>query len=384
MRIVILASGTVDSNFSARVVSLGKEMVKRNHDVYLIAPSLDKYSNFQKELFKSIAGVKVIRPFQFSTHNNVINFLPYIPHAFLLMWRLKADVIHLYKPTPLTVFGIIGGLRSRTKVVLDLDDLGAKVMAREGGNKILVKIVDWCESISAKLSDGIIVASSYLQQIHQKNTPNKPLLWIPNGALKVEPYTPGSVAHIIFIGSLNNRAVLAPLLEVVPKVKKLTDHPVIIDVIGGGTAIESLKLMTADLGIKSSVFFHGWIKGDILDKYVHGEDLGYYCVPDEEPYKAASSQKIFDYMSHGIVPVVNEVGDLPYYIDYGKAGYIVDANLSQTLANALSDKEGRRKRSHNAINNVNQLYLWKRHAELVESFYISLHKTLPENRKAQR
>jgi glycosyltransferase involved in cell wall biosynthesis len=313
--------------------------------------------------------MRVVRPLQFNTRSQVINFLPYMLSALLALLSLRADVIHLYKPTPLTIVGVVGGMRRRTVLILDMDDLGSRVMARQGNPSWAVKLVAWCERRAACSSDGIVAASSFLKQRYEDLYPAKPILWVPNGAQRLFQSAPSPEQRIVFLGSIDNREVLSPLLQATREARNAHGINPRVHVIGDGAQRRYFESLADSMGIADSVQFHGWVDASDLKSMVSFGDLGYCCVPDDDAYKAASSQKVFNYMSYGVVPVVNEVGDLPYYVDYGRAGYVVSSDLLETLVNALRDENGRHVRGRNAQDRTSRLFLWKHHTQRIENFY---------------
>src|SRR5574343_663435 len=121
MKIIFLTSGSVKSNFTYRMVQLSTSLVKLGHDVSLVAPIADKYNNFEPEKITNIDGVKIIQPFQFKTKRVEINLLPYILHTIYILLTNKADIVYIYKPTPITVVGLLSKFIYKTKTILDMD-----------------------------------------------------------------------------------------------------------------------------------------------------------------------------------------------------------------------------------------------------------------------
>ena len=221
MKIVLLASGTVNSSLTARLVCIGRELVRHGHEVYMIAPSADKYNGFKRETFAELEGIKIIRPFQFATRFRVLNLIPYIPGALIELLRLRPEIVQIYKPTPLTIIGLVAGRSKKTKIVLDMDDLGAAVMERESGAKNwMVKVTDWCEKTAARRADAIIAASTFLENKFKQEFPEKPVVLVPNGIQSIPPLKQREKTHIIFLGALNCREILEPLFRALPEIAR--------------------------------------------------------------------------------------------------------------------------------------------------------------------
>jgi UDP:flavonoid glycosyltransferase YjiC (YdhE family) len=180
MKILMLGSGSIKSNFAYRLLALGKSLAKRGHKVSIIAPKADKYNDFKAEDVSDIKEVRVLQPFQFATKRLEINLIPYLFDAARLVLREKPDLVYIYKPTPISIIGLVAKLR-RIPVVLDMDDLGSEVMRIEGHPAHQRKLVELSEKIGAKQASRLVVASTYLRDLYKKKFPDKPIHVLPNG-----------------------------------------------------------------------------------------------------------------------------------------------------------------------------------------------------------
>jgi len=345
MKITILTSGNIRSNFAYRALVLARELRKIGHNVSVIAPSADKYNNFTAEKIDEMDGVKIHQPFQFKTKRLEINLVPYMLGATYQVLKERPDLVYIYKPTPVSVVGLFAKLFYKTKVVLDMDDLGSEVMKIEGHPLYQQKLVEWCEKLSAKYADRIVVTSTYLFDMYRKQFPNKPIYIMPNGVesnwfTPVIPMT--NTKRIVFMGSINRKNILEPLFESLPDIIK--KHPnVEIEIIGDGQCLSYFKEKAVTLDISRNITFTGWLKIEEAQLHLHVGDVGYGYMPNEVTIKAASNMKVPQYMARGAVPLVSDVGDLPATVDFGNAGYVAKADnpkeLSSVLLSALEDIE---------------------------------------------
>ncbi len=376
MKITLFASGTIKSNFSYRVLQLGRSLVTRGHDVSIVVPSADKYNNFKKEKISSIDGVKIIQPFQFNTRRVELNLIPYILHMFYIALSHKADLIYIYKPTPITIGGLLGKLVYGTPVVLDMDDLGSEVMRIEGHSLFQRKLVEWCEHIVARFSDRIVVVSTYLYDLYKNKFPLKPILIIPNGVDEVW-FSPvnstSSEKRIVFLGAINRKNILEPLFDVLPNIiKKYPGLKILI--IGSGTYLDYFKQKTESAGFADNVEFTGWLALDEARAHLRAGDIGYNYMPDEPTVKASSNMKVPQYMARGVVPLVSRVGDLEKTIGNGEAGYAALPNdlhsLESTILEALSDENSSEK-SKQAVRLAAEKFNWNILATQFESWILN-------------
>jgi hypothetical protein len=132
MKILMLASATPNSTLTHRSIALGRELVRRGHEVTMIAPSYDKHSGWKLDRPADLDGIRMVYPLQLRSKSVPLNLLPYLIGAAVQVVRSQADVVYFSKPTPATVVGLLAKWRHGTPVVLDMDDLGAEVMRGEG------------------------------------------------------------------------------------------------------------------------------------------------------------------------------------------------------------------------------------------------------------
>lgn len=365
MKIIILGSGNIRSNFSYRVLKLATFLRKSGHDVSIIVPSADKYNNFIKEKVASIDGVTIHQPFQFNTKRLEINLIPYIVGAIYRVLKEKSDLVYIYKPTPISIVGLFAKLFGRTKkIILDMDDIGSFVMKVEGQPWYRRVLVAWSEHVAAYYADYIVAASTHLYDFYKKKFPKKRIHVMPNG---VDPQwfsspliKPTENRKIVFLGSINRTSILDPLFEVTPHIiKKYPNLKILI--IGDGQYLSYFKEKASSLGIDNHITFTGWLPLERVQEHLISGDIGYNYMPDEPTIKAASNMKIPQYMARGITPLVSNLGDLPLAVDFGSAGYIAEAsNISafeNVLIGALGDPEAHKKSLH-AAEYARQKFSW--------------------------
>ena len=363
MKITFLVSGTIRSNFSYRALSLAKALYSRGFEVSIIAPRADKYNNFVTEKISFIDGVRIIQPFQFETKLAEVNLLPYLVGAAYAILREKPDLVYIYKPTPISIVGLIAKIFRGTSVVLDMDDLGSEVMKIEGHPMHQRAIVAWCEWLSAKWADRIVVASTFLQNRYRTQFPGKPIYFIPNGADQnwFSPLLPQTSNHrIVFMGAMNRRSILEPLFDALPKV--MEQYPGLeILIMGGGKYLEYFRKKSQAFKTSRRIIFMGWLGIDDLRSRLHAGDIGYCYMSDEMTTRAASNMKVSQYMARGVVPLVSDVGDLGVMVSWGEAGYVCKADDPKALLNgllaALADRE-RMKKSERARMIAQNVFNW--------------------------
>lgn len=348
----MLGSGSYRSSLSIRLVALGRQLTKLGWDVTIIVPSADKYNNFTKENINNDGAVSVIQPWQPATASSFLNLLPYLLTSTIALLSRRTDLVYLYKPTPITILGLIPGLLFQVPVILDLDDLGSEVMRAENQSLLQSGLVSLCEQLAIKYSRAIVVTSTFLKHQIQARYPNKDVLVLPNGVDTVQyPLRPSRQLRpaVYYFGMVNRLSLIEPLLRAVPSVLKSVPTAR-FTIIGGGSALDEAKLLVKNLGVSYAVTFTGMTDMLGIVSFTEFGDIGVCYQPDVDTVKAASNMKVFQYMALSTVPVVSAVGELPTYIDDGRAGVSVKADDSQALGEALiSLLQNKRQRTQYAL-----------------------------------
>lgn len=380
MKVVFMTSGTIKSSISYRPLSIAKRLVKKGHEVYIFSPRFDKYSNFIDEEITEIEGVTIIRPIQFLHTPFIFGLIPYVLSSIVILLKINPDIIHIFKPNPITVSSYILKIFKKTPIIFDTDDLDTEVMKIEKNPKLLIWMVYLSEIIASKYSSAITCVSKYLLNKYSKK--NKTVYFVPNGAdfnLILQDNSLSKMQRkVIFIGNINRINILEPFFLAFKKLikKNKTIKGVII---GDGKYLNYFKNLVKETHLDKNISFLGYIPQENLKNHVSIGDLGYCYMPDEPTTRACSSMKVFQYLQLGIVPIVSNVGDLPEYIFNGKSGYIIKNNSIDELANIIQFAIDREKVTNNKnmfnLANSKKKYSWDTLATQIEKIYKEVYET---------
>ncbi|HKU18050.1 MAG TPA: glycosyltransferase [Candidatus Saccharimonadales bacterium] len=373
MKLTMLGSGSAASTLSIRLVALARHLGVKNWNVSVILPSADKYNNFTSDPQAAISHAKLVQPWQPKTKSAMANLLPYLCTSFAAFLRTRPDVVYLYKPTPITIVGILARLASKP-VLLDLDDLGSEVMKAQGQAALQYRLVAWCERLALRYCSAVVVTSTYLETLVRRRFPNKPILVLPNG-VEPEDYTkPAEQAPrhgVYYFGAVNRLSLIETLLRAVPLVVQSVPD-VQVTIVGGGSALEDATQLVKELGIEHAVRFTGWTAMLEAQQYTQFADLAVCCQPDTPTVRAASNMKVFQYMAMSTVPVVSDVGDLALYCKNGTAGVVVPADDERALADALTalllDLAKRARLAHTGRRLAETEYAWATRTQQLDAF----------------
>lgn len=368
-RLLMLSSGSYNSTLTIRLRYLARHLAS-TWNIVIIAPSADKYNDFRPDYTLRPTFARLIQPWQLTTQSFMVNLIPYLFTSLTQILRARADLIVIYKPTPITVLGLVPKVLVRTPIVLDLDDLGGEVIRDEGRSWLTYRLVDWSERLCIRYADMVVVVSTALRDHVLRVHPGKRVLLLPNG---VEPGEYRVVAEqqprraVYYFGAFNGLDLVRDLLEAMPGVlRQVPDAR--LTIVGGGDALDDAKRLSRELGIEAAVAFPGW-QADMLavQNYVQFADVGVCYMPDVRTVRAASNMKVFQYMAMGTVPLVSDVGDLRRYVRDGEVGRVVAPGdvqeLTRALVELLQDDEYRVRIAKEAWRLACADYSWQAHAE---------------------
>jgi glycosyltransferase involved in cell wall biosynthesis len=102
-----------------------------------------------------------------------------------------------------------------------------------------------------------------------------------------------------------------------------------LKIAGEGNDKPKLRNLVKKLNLNNVVTFVGYVKD--MSSFYCGIDI--FCMSSDEE---AAPYALLEAMAVGLPCVVTRVGDLPYIIEEGISGYVVDTRNSEALANGLS------------------------------------------------
>lgn len=372
-KLLMLSTGSYKGTLTIRLRDLARHLAK-DFDVSVMSPSADKYNDFKPDYSLKPEGHKLVQPWQLATRSPIVNLIPYLFTSLFHIVKSRADVVYIYKPTPITVLGLVPRLWGR-RVVLDMDDLGSEVMKLEGQSGLNVALVAFSERIAMRFASQVVVTSSLLEAEVKARYPRKPVLVLPNG---VEPSdyaeTPQKPLRngVYYFGAINRLDLIEDLLRAAADVvKEFPDAK--FTIAGGGSALESAQQLVRELGIEKSVTFTGWLTNmHAVQQHTQFGDIGICYQPDGRTNRAASNMKVFQYMAMHTVPVVSNVGDLHSYVRDGKAGVVVapgdSTQLAEAITSLLRDTKRRTQLTQESFKLATTTHSWQQRARELRAF----------------
>jgi glycosyltransferase involved in cell wall biosynthesis len=292
------ANSLADAGFQVTVISPGKRHLPR---------------------YENINGVHVYRFLAPTPGDSFLGYLweygwSMFASFFLTMWiffRRGFDVIHAHNPPDLFVLIAICYRIFGKKFVFDHHDLSPEMYNsrfRNSGNRTVFKVLEFFEILSCRYAHQVIATNeSYKKvEIDRSNIAPEKITIVRNGPdlnrIKRVPLDPDlreKASTILgFVGVMGQQDGVDYFLRALDYlVNELGRTDVFAVIIGKGAAVNSLKKLTAELGLDNYVWFTGLVSDEDMLRYLSTADI---CI-DPDPYDPFNDRstmiKMMDYMA---------------------------------------------------------------------------------------
>jgi glycosyltransferase involved in cell wall biosynthesis len=191
---------------------------------------------------------------------------------------------------------------------------------------------------------------------------------IPSPAPPVdEAFTPISktgTPRFLYLGRLVPQKGLDWLLRAFAKV----DPPAQLDIAGKGPQRNALETLADELGIRSRVYFHGWVESDRVSALMHNARSVVFPSVWHEPAGLVSLEAA----SHGRPLIASRVGGIPEYADESHA-ILVDVrdveHLSDAITRLATDADCANRRGRNGRKVARSTFSMSQFLDRLDAFY---------------
>ncbi|SMO66570.1 glycosyltransferase family 4 protein [Melghirimyces algeriensis] len=286
------------------------------------------------------------------SENDIRRVLNMLSFAFLFLlkglFRRRPDV--LFASTPHLLTPLSGWILSKVKrcpFVLEVRDLWPDTLVKMGGlkNPLMIKVLSGLERFLYKKANKIVVLTEYQRKfIQSKGIDAAKISLIPNGIVKGS-WKPDSMKR----KTCRRRMGIAPhqfltlyagahgpanaLEYVVRAGEYLPDHYAIV-LIGDGPEKNRLQKIKKERGLHN-VHFYAPVSKDEIYNYIDAADCGVISLADNEIFRGARPNKLFDYMYVG-KPIITTVdGEVREIVEGNRLGLFSGAESAQGLAEAI-------------------------------------------------
>ncbi|PTM56718.1 glycosyltransferase family 4 protein [Desmospora activa] len=302
---------------------------------------------------KPIPGLKMKWLWSFPHTRNdwrrVINMVSFALLFFLQgLFHARPHILFASSPHLLTPFA--GWLLAKVKrcpFVLEVRDLWPDTLIKMDGlrNPRMVKALTWMESFLYRHADKIVVLTEHQRRfIQEKGIDAAKISLIPNGIL-VDSWKPNparretyrrrmGVAPYQFVALYAGAHGPANALEHVVLAGEHLPEGYALVLIGDGPEKERLLALKREKGLHNVHLLDPVPKGEVFS-FIEAADCGIISLKDNEIFRGARPNKLFDYMYVG-KPIVTTVdGEVRQIVEENSVGVFSGAENPEGLAQAI-------------------------------------------------
>ncbi|HML39034.1 MAG TPA: glycosyltransferase family 4 protein, partial [Bacillota bacterium] len=315
-RYILILVENLPSPFDRRVWQEATTLHDAGYTVSIICPTGKGYEKHYEE----IEGVHIYRydlPLEAEgTKGYALEYGAALWHTFRLAWKVRRergfDVIHACNPPDLLF--LIGGFFKvfcRTKFLFDHHDINPELYeAKFGRRDLFWKLMVWLERATFWTADvSIATNESYKRIAIERGGMDPRRVFVVRSGPKldrlqiipsVEALKRGRKYLVGYVGVMGKQEGIDLLLQSVRiLVKDMGREDIHFGLVGGGTSLEEMKALAAELGIADYVTFTGRVSDLEMLETLNTADV---CVnPDvANPMNDKSTMnKIMEYMALG-------------------------------------------------------------------------------------
>jgi glycosyltransferase involved in cell wall biosynthesis len=290
-------------------------------------------------------------PHQKNDFKRILNMMSFTTSFFFnALFSRKPDVFVASSPQLFQAYaGLLVARIRRIPFVFEVRDLWPDSLVKMGGlgdGKVL-KMMTWMEKELYEKADKIIVLAEFQRTfISKMGIPLEKIELIPNGVV-VGSYNPKpdnkteyrkkmGVPEDEFLAIYTGAHGPANDLDTVVRAGQYLSKGTSIVCIGEGPEKERLLKLKAELGVDNVHMLDPIPKTEIFN-YTDASDVGIICLTDNEVFRGARPNKLFDYTFLG-KPIVTTVdGEVRHIIEDNKVGIFSGAENPEGLARAIEE-----------------------------------------------
>ncbi|SHE61377.1 Glycosyltransferase involved in cell wall bisynthesis [Seinonella peptonophila] len=264
------------------------------------------------------------------------------------LFQTRPDVLVASSPHLFTAFsGWMLAKIKRCPFVMEVRDLWPDSLIKMGGlnNGAIISLLNWMESFLYRKADQIIVLTAHQRKfIRDKGIDESKIDLIPNGIVlgswQHDPERRTSykrkmgVAESEFVAVYTGAHGPANALEYVVEAGEYLEPGSSIVLIGDGPEKEKLVQLKQSKGLENIHFLDPVPKSEIFN-YTEAADCGIISLADNEVFRGARPNKLFDYTFIG-QPIITTVdGEVREIVEENQVGFFAGAEDPKGLAQAI-------------------------------------------------
>lgn len=357
MKLLVVSQYFYPENF--RINELCFELVKKGHSVTVLTgypnyPEGEIYPAYQDRTIKyeEINGVLVhrvdMRPRKKNAINLFRNYLSYAYKGSLGAFKLEKDydAIFVFEVSPITqvIPALIYKMRHKVPIFVNCQDIWPDVIKVYGikEKSIVFKMVKALSAWLYNKADLIITSSpgfnNYLKNVCK--VPHEKMKYLPNFAeefyLEFGNQKVGDdKLHLLFAGNIGKAQNLDVIVEAVAKLTVEERQSILVDILGDGSYLPTLKTKIREKELEDVFEFHGRKPVTEIKAFYEYADAFLITLEGNSPVSMTIPSKLQGYMGAG-KPIIGSIDGGAYeIIKLANCGECVKANDAEGLAQIL-------------------------------------------------
>lgn len=340
---------------------MGKELSSMGHNTVILTSAFKGEKGCSFEEGMTVFRCPAIRKKE--SESNILEMFSYVFSAFFflpwIIFKHKIEGIIVFFSFPCGPLGLCANLLFNIPYVISLR--GGDVPGTDRSLDRIHKILKPIRRLIYGKSLAIIANSNGLREFAKKADPFE-VSTIFNG-IDTEYFQPAdhqfkkNLFSFIFVGRLSTQKNIHFLLEQIEKLRKKTEIPFNLKLVGDGPLKDELRSYAKTLGISDIIKWHGWLDKNNILKQLQNSD----CLINPS-FCEGMPNAVLEAMACG-VPVIasNVAGNNSLVID-GKNGFLFDLNdkneLLSKLTEAVNEPDKQKQMGKNARRFVVSKYSW--------------------------
>lgn len=324
------------NGISENIDTLKKELEKKGHTVYIVAPKSPGYKDQEKNIFR-LSGVRVVK-------NPEQRMIIPIPQKDLRsLFRHKFDLVHIHT---LGTAGFLGWeiaqLRDIPSVVTYHTLLNRYSHYFMKGLVVRPKVAEMGSKIFCNLADITIAPTKRVKEELLSYGVRKEILVIPGGIelSRFEKTKPGFLRNklgisenkkiILYLGRLGKEKNIAFIIKSLKKLLESRDDICLV-IAGGGPEEKNLGKLVRELNLYKKILFTGFVDRSDVSKVYSDADIFVFASNTE-----TQGLTVPEAMVTGLPVVVMKDPAFEEIVIDGETGLLTDINQDDFAAKVLS------------------------------------------------
>lgn len=327
-----------DRGGGTRQFELGRELVRRGHDVHIVASDLDLLRreftrrtspDDRRTVREEIEGVHFwwcwSMPYRANDWRRIANWLTFAWQVVRApLPAVRPDVVIGSSPHLFAALGAwVVARRARARFVFEVRDLWPESLQVAGvsGGPAYAMLAALARFLYARADRVLVLTEGVADYLRQRGVAAERIVVAPNGvemrAFAPQPPRGNGVMRLVYAGAHGPANDLGLVLDAAGEMQ---DEPVEFVLLGDGPEKPALVRSARERGLRNVAFHDPVPKAEIPD-FLAGCDAGLMVLRDVPLFAfGVSPNKLFDYWGAGL-PVVNAVsGEVAGYVAQSGGG----------------------------------------------------------------